>query len=142
MIFKHDIIINMMKNLLMITMPLILVASVIVVASNANVNVFGQQANQTSQQANQTSQQANQTSQQANQTMAKKIQTAKSQSSKSNMNEKLLNFTNQAILAFKEKNRTGVVESLKQIQNALINASGKQLVIVPSDTMTKSKTKE
>ncbi len=134
MIIKNDIIINMMKNLLIIAMPLILVASVIVVASNANVNVLGQAANQTMAKANQTMAKANQT-------MAKANQTAKPQKSKITMNEKLLNFTNQAILAFKDKNRTGEVNSLKQIQNALINASGKQVVIVPSDTMTKSKSK-
>ncbi len=134
MIIKNDIIINMMKNLLIIAMPLILVASVIVVASNANVNVLGQAANQTMAKANQTMAKANQT-------MAKANQTAKPQKSKITMNEKLLNFTNQAILAFKDKNRTGEVNSLKQIQSALINASGKQVVIVPSDTMTKSKSK-
>lgn len=125
MIFKHDIVINMMKKLLFVSIPLMLVMSVIVVASNANVNLFAQQANQTAQQANQTT--------------TKNNQTTKSQSSKVTLNEKLLNFTNQAILALKDKNRTGEVNSLKQIQDALIKASGKQVVIVPSETVTKSK---
>jgi hypothetical protein len=125
MIFKHDIVINMMKKLLIVSIPLMLVMSVIVVASNANVNLFAQQANQTAPQAKQTT--------------TKNNQTTKSQSPKPTFDEKLLNFTNQAILAFKDKNRTGEVNSLKQIQDALIKASGKQVVIVPSDTVTKSK---
>jgi hypothetical protein len=125
MIFKHDIVINMMKKLLIVSIPLMLVMSVIVVASNANVNLFAQQANQTAPQAKQTT--------------TKNNQTTKSQSPKPTFDEKLLNFTNQAILAFKDKNRTGEVNSLKQIQDALINASGKQVVIVPSDAVTKSK---
>jgi hypothetical protein len=125
MIFKHDIVINMMKKLLIVSIPLMLVMSVIVVASNANVNLFAQQANQTAPQAKQTT--------------TKNNQTTKSQSPKPTFDEKLLNFTNQAILAFKDKNRTGEVNSLKQIQDALIKASGKQVVIVPSDTETKSK---
>jgi len=129
MIIKNDIIINMMKNLLIIAMPLILVASVIVVASNANANVLGQTPNQTT---------AKTTPPMAKTTppMAK---TAKAQNPKVNMNEKLLNYTNQAILAFKDKNRTGEVNALKLIQNSLINASGKQVVIVPSEAVTKSK---
>ena len=132
MIFKHDIVINMMKKLLFVSIPLMLVMSVIVIASNANVNLFAQQANQTAQQANQTAQQANQTT-------TKNNQTTKSQSSKVTSNDKLLNFTNQAILALKGKNKTGELSSLKQIQDALIKASGKQVVIVPSETVTKSK---
>ena len=48
------------------------------------------------------------------------------------MNEKLLNYTNTAILALNEDNTDVAQDSLVQIQNALINASGKQVVIVPA----------
>jgi hypothetical protein len=129
MIIKNDIIINMMKNLLIIAMPLILVASVIVVASNANANVLGQTPNQTTAK----------TTPPMAKTTPPMPKTAKAQNPKVNMNEKLLNYTNQAILAFKDKNRTGEVNALKLIQNSLINASGKQVVIVPSEAVTKSK---
>ena len=129
MIIKNDIIINMMKNLLIIAMPLILVASVIVVASNANANVLGQTPNQTTAK----------TTPPVAKTTPPMPKTAKAQNPKVNMNEKLLNYTNQAILAFKDKNRTGEVNALKLIQNSLINASGKQVVIVPSEAVTKSK---
>jgi hypothetical protein len=129
MIIKNDIIINMMKNLLIIAMPLILVASVIVVASNATANVLGQTPNQTTAK----------TTPPMAKTTPPMPKTAKAQNPKVNMNEKLLNYTNQAILAFKDKNRTGEVNALKLIQNSLINASGKQVVIVPSEAVTKSK---
>lgn len=44
----------------------------------------------------------------------------------------MLNFTNAAILALNEDNTSAAQDSLAQIQNALINASGKQVVIVPA----------
>ncbi len=140
-------------------MPLILAVGIMVVLNNANVNVYGQQANQTMAQANQTMAQANQTAAKVNQTMTppqnqtmtppqnqtmtKNNQSSSSKDSKMNskMNEKLLNYTNDAILSMKSKNKTGEMDSLQKIQQALINASGKQLVVVPSDTMAKSKSK-
>jgi hypothetical protein len=51
------------------------------------------------------------------------------------MNEKLLNYTNDAILALNEDNTTAAQDNLVQIQNALINASGKQVVIVPAPSV-------
>ncbi|MBA2440417.1 MAG: hypothetical protein H0V50_07060 [Thermoleophilaceae bacterium] len=48
------------------------------------------------------------------------------------MNEKLLNYTNAAILTLNDDNSSGAQESLVQIQNALIDASGKQVVVVPA----------
>ena len=48
------------------------------------------------------------------------------------MNEKLLNYTNIAILALNDDNTSAAQDSLVQIQNALINASGKQVVVVPA----------
>jgi len=81
-----------------------------------------QQAQQQKQQAQQQLQQANQTQQQANQ--------SKQQDPK--MNEKLLNYTNAAILALNDDNTEAAQTSLQQIQSALINATGKQVVIVPA----------
>jgi hypothetical protein len=87
-----------------------------------------QQAQQQLQQANQTQQQANQTQQQANQT----------QQQDPKMNEKLLNYTNAAILALNDDNTEAAQTSLQQIQSALINATGKQVVIVPAPAISSS----
>ena len=54
------------------------------------------------------------------------------------MNEKLLNFTNAAILALNDDNTSAAQDNLVQIQNALINASGKQVVIVPAPAVSPS----
>ena len=52
------------------------------------------------------------------------------------MNEKLLNYTNAAILALNDDNTSAAQDNLVQIQNALINASGKQVVIVPAPAVS------
>jgi len=52
------------------------------------------------------------------------------------MNEKLLNYTNAAILALNDDDSNGAQESLVQIQNALINSSGKQVVVVPAPAVS------
>jgi hypothetical protein len=95
-------------------MPIILAFSVIMVLNSANVNVFGQ-ANQTSTTGNQTSTGGNQTS-----------------------DEQLLNYTNQAIDASKGGHKTILNDNLKKIQDALVQKSGKQVVIVP-DTSSNDK---
>lgn len=87
-----------------------------------------QQAEQQKQQAQQQLQQANQTQQQANQT----------QQQDPKMNEKLLNYTNAAILALNDDNTEAAQTSLQQIQSALINATGKQVVIVPAPAISSS----
>src|ERR1700712_1744541 len=106
--------INMMKKIMIITMPIILAVSVIMVLNSANVNVFGQ-ANQTSPQAN------NQSS------TGGGNQTSTSQSSTS-MDEKLLNYTNLAIKADKNGKGKDLTDNLKKLQSLLINATGKQVV--------------
>jgi len=58
------------------------------------------------------------------------------------MNEKLLNYTNIAILALNEDNTSAAQDSLVQIQNELINASGKQVVIVPAPAVAPSSSDE
>ncbi len=54
------------------------------------------------------------------------------------MIEKLLNFTNATILALHEDNISAAEGNLGQIQNALINARGKQVVIVPAPAVSTS----
>ena len=120
--------INMMKKIMIITMPLILAVSVIMVLNSANVNVFGQ-ANQTSTQNNQTSTGGNQTSATSNQTSTGGNQTS---------NDQLLNYTNEAIKAQKGGHKTDLTDNLKKLQEALIKSSGKQVVIVP-DTSSSGK---
>ncbi len=51
------------------------------------------------------------------------------------MNEKLLNFTNAAILALNDDNTSAAEDNLVQIQNALVNASGKQVVVIPAPAL-------
>jgi hypothetical protein len=120
--------INMMKKIMIITMPIILAVSVIMVLNSANVNVFGQ-ANQTSTAGNQTSTGSNQTSTAGNQTSTGGNQTS---------DEQLLNYTNQAIDASKGGHKTILNDNLKKIQDALVQKSGKQVVIVP-DTSSSDK---
>jgi hypothetical protein len=129
----------LMKLLMVLTIPMILSMSIMLGLGSTNLGVFGQQENQTAQQANQTASQANQTaaSQPSNQTAA--------QQQDPKMNEKLLNLTNNAISALNDNNDTGVADSLSQIQGTLINASqasGKQVVIVPSDVVSENADEE
>jgi flagellar motor protein MotB len=93
------------------------------------------QANQQIQQAEQQKQQAEQQLQQSNQTQQ---QSNQSKQQDPEMNEKLLNYTNAAILALNEDNTSAAQDSLVQIQNALINASGKQVVVVPAPAVAPS----
>ncbi len=142
-------------------MPLLLVFSAIIVISSTNMHVFAQQQNQTATPTNQTATPTNQTATPTNQTATPTNQTATptnqtatptnqtatptNQTSvsglKNKMNEKLLNFTNQVIIALKDKNKSGEEDALKTMQKMLINASGKQLVVIPSDALIKSKSK-
>ena len=48
------------------------------------------------------------------------------------MKERLLNYTNDAILALNDSNETAIQQNLVQIQNTLIKAIGKPVVIVPA----------
>ena len=147
-----------MKTLVNVSIPVILTITLVLLLNTGSSNIYGQiigqtdqtnqtnqtsgqnttqqqaqqqldQANQQIQQAQQQKQQAEQQLQQANQTQQQSNQ-SKQQDPK--MNEKLLNYTNTAILALNEDNTDVAQDSLVQIQNALINASGKQVVIVPA----------
>jgi hypothetical protein len=58
-----------------------------------------------------------------------------SDSSDSLMKEQLLNYTNDAILALNDDNETAIEQNLVQIQNILIEAIGKPVVIVPAPAL-------
>jgi len=72
--------------------------------------------------------QANQQLAQANQQLAQANQTQ----------QQVSNFTNAAILALNEDDTSAAEDNLGQIQNALINAIGKQVVIVPAPAVSTS----
>ncbi len=124
-----------MKTLINASIPVILAISLVLLLNTGSSNIYGQimtNTNQTNQTSGQnTTQQAQQQLAQANQTQ----QQSANQSSKQQdpqMNEKLLNYTNAAILALNDDNTSAAQDNLVEIQNALINASGKQVVIVPA----------
>jgi hypothetical protein len=120
-----------MKNFMKINILVILGISLALLLTTGGSNIYAQNlTNQTSGQnaTQQQLQQANQTQQQANQT----------QQQDPKMNEKLLNYTNAAILALNDDNTDAAQTSLQQIQSALINATGKQVVIVPAPEVSSS----
>ncbi len=90
-------------------------------------------SNQTNQNISQLAQDFNQAEpqiqSQANQT------NSTSDSSDLLMKERLLNYTNDAILALNDDNETAIQQNLVQIQNTLIKAIGKPVVIVPAPAL-------
>lgn len=144
-----------MKILQNVNILAIVTISLVLLLSTGVSNSYGQMMNQTNQtggenttqqaqqqldQANQQMQQAQQQKEQAQQQLsqANQSQTNQSKSQDPKMNEKLLNYTNTAILALNEDNTSAAQDSLVQIQNALINASGKQVTIVPAPAVAPS----
>ena len=143
-----------MKTFMNVSVPVILAISLVLLLNTGSSNIYGQiigqtnQTNQTSgqnsteqaqqqlQQADQQMQQAQQQKDQAQQQLAQanqtQSQTNQSKQQDPEMNEKLLNYTNAAILALNDDNTSAAQDNLVQIQNALINASGKQVVVVPA----------
>jgi transcriptional regulator with XRE-family HTH domain len=99
-----------------------------------------QQTQQQLEQANQQLAQANQTQQQvSNQTQQQLEQANQTQPHPDpELIEKLLNFTNVAILALNEDDTNAAQVNIVEIQNALINASGKQVVIIPASAILTS----
>jgi hypothetical protein len=118
----------MLKKLSILVLPLVLALSAMVMFGNVNMHAVAQQ-NQTSSQG-----QGNQTSSQGqgNQTSSQGQQIPQS------MDQKLLNYTNDAIKAQKDKNSKKLTSSLKLLQSALINATGKQAVFLPDSTTSGS----
>ncbi|WP_458720671.1 hypothetical protein [Candidatus Nitrosocosmicus sp. R] len=143
-----------------ISIPVVLTISLVLLLNTGGSSIYGQiigQTNQTNQtsgqnttqqaqqqldQANQQMQQAQQQKQQAEQQLQQSNQTQQQQQSNQSkqqepeMNEKLLNYTNAAILALNDDNTSAAQDNLVQIQNALINASGKQVVVVPAPAVS------
>ena len=111
----------MIKKLSLLVLPLVLALSAMVMLGNVNMHAIAQQ-NQTSAQGNQTGSQN---------------QTSSSQSPQS-MEDKLLNYTNEAIKASKDGKKKDLNDNLKKIQESLINATGKQVVVIPSDASSSS----
>jgi cell shape-determining protein MreC len=147
-----------MKTFFNISIPVILTISLVLLLNTGSASIYGQiidQTNQTNQtggqntteqaqqqleQADQQMQQAQQQKEQAQQQLEQTNQT-QSQNNQSKqldpeMNEKLLNYTNAAILALNDDNNTAAQDNLVQIQNALINASGQQVVVVPAPAVS------
>ncbi|WP_458720301.1 hypothetical protein [Candidatus Nitrosocosmicus sp. R] len=154
-----------MKTFINVSIPVVLTISLVLLLNTGSSSIYGQiigqtnqtnqtsgqnttqqaqqqldQANQQMQQAQQQKQQAEQQLQQSNQTQQQSNQTQQ-QSNQSKqqdpqMNEKLLNYTNAAILALNDDNTSAAQDNLVQIQNALINASGKQVVVVPAPAVS------
>ena len=112
-----------MKKITNASIPIILTFSLVLLLSTGSANIYGQligQTNQTDQTSGQNTTQ--QTQQQANQ----------SNQQNPELDEKLLNYTNAAILALDDDDIGAAQDNLVQIQNELINASGKQVVVVPA----------
>ena len=149
-----------MKTFMNVSVPVILAISLVLLLNTGSSNIYGQiigqtnQTNQTSgqnsteqaqqqlQQADEQMQQAQQQKDQAQQQLAQanqtQSQTNQSKQQDPEMNEKLLNYTNAAILALNDDNTSAAQDNLVQIQNALINASGKQVVVVPAPAVSPS----
>ena len=151
-------------NIRNVSIPVVITISLVLLLNAGSSNIYGQiigqtnqtnqtsgqnttqqaqqqldQANQQMQQAQQQKEQAQQQLQQANQTQQQQQGNQSNQTQQDpKMNEKLLNFTNAAILALNDDNTSAAQDNLVQIQNALINASGKQVVIVPAPAVAPS----
>jgi hypothetical protein len=104
----------MNKLLIVLSLPLI-VATSLVFASISLDTIYGQQ---------------NQTSPQTNQTMVKNDNQTKNLKI-----ETLINFSNKAVIALEDNNDTAVAQNLEQIQDSIINATGKQVIKIPADAI-------
>jgi acetate kinase len=129
-----------MKTFINISIPIILSISLVLLLNTGSSNIYGQiigdtnQANQTSGQN--TTQQANQ--QQLAQTNQTQQQANQSKQQDPELGEKLLNYTNAAILALNDDDIGAAQDNIVQIQKELINASGKQVVIIPAPAVDPS----
>lgn len=138
---------NILKNIgllaILVITPVMLLASLSPLQDSYG-QIGGGDTNQTNQTGGQNN--ADQTQQQldqANQQLAQANQTQQQVSNQTQqpdpkMIEKLLNFTNNAILALNEDDISVAEDNLGQIQDTLINASGKQVVIVPAPAVSTS----
>lgn len=135
-----------MKNFMKVNILVILGISLVLLGNIEGSSIYGQnstsqtneqnttqqkvdKANESKQQAQQQLQQTEQLAQQANQTQQ---QTNQSKQQDLNMNDNLLNYTNAAILALNDDNTSAAQSNLALIQTALINQTGKQVIVVPT----------
>ena len=136
-----------MKNFNKVNIFVILGISLVLLLNSGGSSIYGQivgetnHTNQTNgqnntQQLGQQLEQANRQLAQANQTQQQVSSQLKQQDPK--MNEKLLNLTSIAILALNDDNTSAAQDSLVLIQNALINASGEQVIIIPAPAIASS----
>ena len=140
-----------MESFLKIIVPVIISLSLMMILSTTSYSGYGQPvANTTTTIANTT---APDISNQTNQNVSQLVQPAdidqaepqvQSQANQTNftsdssdllMKERLLNYTNDAILALNDDNETAIQQNLVQIQNTLIKAIGKPVVIVPAPAL-------
>lgn len=106
--------------------PVVFAISLMLFFSSLGISsIYGQGAENATQQQNQTSQQSQQPQQQKNQSI--------SQDSK--MHEQLLNYTNMALIELENDDSSAVEQNLLNIQQTLLNATNKQVVVVPESVM-------
>lgn len=65
-------------------------------------------------------------------------QTNSGQQGQPEMNERLLNFTNNAIIALENDDEDMLEQSLLQIQGTLLNATDKQIIVIPASAAPSS----
>lgn len=139
----------MMESFMKIVVPVIMSLSLMMILSTTSNSGYGQPVANTTTIANTT---APDTSNQTNQNVSQPVQAnisqteplIQSQTNQTNstsgssdllMKERLLNYTNDAILALNDDNETAIQQNLVQIQNTLIKAIGKPVVIVPAPAL-------
>ena len=139
-----------MESFMKIVVPVIMSLSLMMILSTTSYSGYGQQV--TNNAATIVNTTAEDTSNQTNQNVSQLVQAdvnqaepqiqsqanqtnSTSDSSDSLMKERLLNYTNDAILALNDDNETAIEQNLVQIQNILIEAIGKPVVIVPAPAL-------
>ena len=140
----------MMESFKKIVVPVIMSLSLMMILGTTSYSGYGQPvANTTTTVAdttaadtsNQTNQNVSQLAQadvnQAEPQIQSQVNQTNSTSDSSDllMKERLLNYTNDAILALNDDNETAIQQNLVQIQNTLIKAIGKPVVIVPAPAL-------
>lgn len=139
-----------MKSFMKMGVPVIMTLSLMMILSTISYSSYGQPVSNTTTSStiiadttaadtsNQTNQNVSQITpadlNQAEQEMQSQANQTSSTSDSSDllMKEKLLNYTNDAILALNDDNETAIQQNLVQIQNILIKAIGKPVVIIPA----------
>jgi hypothetical protein len=142
-----------MKSFMKIVVPVIMSLSLIMILSTTSYSGYGQPvANTTTttttignttapDTSNHTNQNVSQLAQEDFNQAEPQIQSQANQTNSTSdssdllMKERLLNYTNDAILALNDDNETAIQQNLVQIQNTLIKAIGKPVVIVPAPAL-------